>query len=177
MKKQIRLILLTLVLAVMCAGMISCGYKLAGYSTQLPDHIRSVYIPEFENKTTRYQIDQYVTSAVREEFIKRSRLTLVDHQSNADSMIEGVITRFDVKPQTFSEEGSANVYKLTIEVSVRFIDLKTNNVIFEGSGIDFVDTYDFDEEDGDFFSEETITLKEISEKFAESIVVSILENF
>lgn len=177
MKKQIRLTLVMLAVAGLCAGLVNCGYKLAGFSTQIPDHVRSVYIPDFENKTTRYQIDQFITFAVREEFIKRSRLNLVDRQENADAMVEGVITKFDVKPQSFTEDSSANLYKLSIEVSVRFIDLKTSNVIFESSGIDFIDTYEFDEEEGDFFSEETITLKEIAEKFAESIVVSILENF
>lgn len=167
-----------LAVAGLCAGLVNCGYKLAGFSTQIPEHVRSVYIPDFENKTTRYQIDQFITFAVREEFIKRSRLTLVDRQDYADAVVEGVITKFDVSPQSFSSEGSANIHKLTIEVSVRFIDLKTNNVIFESSGIDFVDTYKFnDEEDDDFFSEETVTLKEVAEKFAESIVVSILENF
>lgn len=177
MKKQIPLILVMLVLAGLCTGLVNCGYKLAGFNTQIPDHVRSVYIPEFENKTTRYQIDQFVTFAVREEFIKRSRLNLADRQFNADAMIEGVITKFIVKPLSYNEQASANLYKLTIEVDVRFIDLKTNTVIFEGSGIDFVDTYELEEDESDFFSAETITLKDVAEKFAESIVVAILENF
>jgi outer membrane lipopolysaccharide assembly protein LptE/RlpB len=158
----------------------NCGYRLSGFSKQIPDYIRTISIPDFENKTTRFQADQFITFAVKEEFIKRSKLALTDDSSSADSLLEGTINSFNVKPISYSENASANLYRVTISISVRFIDLKTNEIIFEGASISFNDTYSIEsgeDIDDDFFSQETETLLKIAEEFAASIVTTILENF
>jgi outer membrane lipopolysaccharide assembly protein LptE/RlpB len=169
-------------------GMVTnnCGYRLSGFTRQIPDYIKSVIIPNFENKTTRLQVEQYITFAVKEEFIKRSDLNLVDDESRADAILEGTISRFQVTPLSYSDDASANFYRVTITVSVRFIDLKTNEVIFEGQDITYSDSYEFNvygddvtniNAEEDFFSQETETIIKISEQFAASLVTTILENF
>lgn len=178
------LFLLSLSLIVLAAAVTftGCGYRLSGFSNQIPDYIRTIAIPDFENKTTRFQADQYITFAVKEEFIKRSKLVLTANEDSADSLLEGTITKFLVKPVSFSQNASANLYKVTIQVSVRFIDLRTNQIIFEGAGVTFTDSYSIDSNEAgdisdDFFSQETETLLKMSEEFAASIVTTILENF
>ncbi|MCP5101788.1 MAG: LptE family protein [bacterium] len=178
--KKIRLISLLAVLLFTAAVAGNCGYRLSGFGKQVPDHIRTVVIPDFENKTTRLQAEQFVTFAVKDEFIARSDLVLVNTRDEADAVLEGEIVSFNVTPVSITDEGSASLYKLSIVLSVRFIDLKNNNIIFEGKSIGFNDTYDFGdyEVDGmDFFSQETEKLSEIAERFAESVVTTILENF
>lgn len=171
-----------------CAGMLlnNCGYKLSGFGNQVPDHVKTILIPDFENKTTRFQVEQYITYSVREEFIKRSNLELVDTQSRADSLLEGTILRFDVAPISYGEDASANLYRVTITVNVRLIDLKTDELIFEGEGISYSESYEFNSYGGDlteldaaddFFSQETDTIIKIAEEFAASLVTTILENF
>jgi outer membrane lipopolysaccharide assembly protein LptE/RlpB len=158
----------------------NCGYRLSGFTQQIPDYIRSIAIPDFENKTTRFQADQFVTFAVKEEFIKRSKLILMDDTTSADSLLEGTINSFDVKPISYSENASANLYRVSITISVRFIDLKTSDIIFEGASINFNDTYSIESGEDindDFFSQETETLLKIAEEFAASVVTTILENF
>jgi hypothetical protein len=185
MKRLFKLIILC---GCLVTGMVSinCGYRLSGFTRQIPDYIKAIIIPDFENKTTRFQIEQYITFAVKDEFIKRSDLTLVDNESRADAILEGTITRFQVLPLSYSEDASANFYRVTIMVSVRFIDLKTNEVIFEGQDITYSDSYEFNvygdnltdiNAEEDFFSQETESLIKISEQFAASLVTTILENF
>lgn len=152
-----------------------CGYRLSGLGKQIPDHIRTIVIPDFENKTTRIEAEQFVTYAVKEEFIRRSQLELVSNRDNADAILEGEILTFAVSPESITEEASANLYRLTIVLAVRLIDLTNNEIIFEGENISFSDSYDIDDED--FFSQETEKLLEISDRFAESVVTTILENF
>ncbi len=154
-----------------------CGYRLAGHGKQIPDHIKSIFIPDFENKTTRFQAEHWVTTAVREEFIQRSNLKLVSRDYNADAILEGEILSFKVKGISYSDEVSANLYQVSITLSVRFIDLKDNKIIFESERIKFSDSYDIDDQDSDFFSQETDTLIDIAERFADSVVTTILENF
>lgn len=183
-----RLILITSICICLAMGMVlnNCGYKLTGFSKQIPDHINTIIIPDFENKTTRFQAEQFITFAVRDEFIKRSDLVLVEDESRADSVLEGTITQFNVKPLSYAEDASANFYRVSISVSVRFIDLKTNEIIFEGQNISFSDSYEIDiygdasgEFDAaeDFFSQETEVLAKIAGEFASSVVTTILENF
>lgn len=173
--KKSGLILIVLTVTVFTLLFNGCGYRLSGTGKQIPDHVKSIAIPDFDNKTTRIEAEQFVTFAVKEEFIRRSELKLVADPSEADSILEGEIVAFNVTPTSVTAEGSANVYQLSIVLSVRFIDLTTSQIIFEGERISFNDTYDIDEED--FFSQETETLLEIAEKFAESVVTTILENF
>jgi hypothetical protein len=183
-----KLILTASICVCLCMGMVlnNCGYRLSGYSNQIPESIQSIIIPDFENKTTRFQAEQFITFAVRDEFIKRSNLVLVENESQADSILEGTINQFDVSPLSYSEDASANFYKVSISLSVRFIDLKTNEVIFEGQNITFSDSYEIDiygdvagdlNAAEDFFSQETETLKKIAEEFSSSLVTTILENF
>jgi hypothetical protein len=176
MKKTLRIrffpwagVLLLLLLAV------NCGYRLAGSGARLPDYIKTITIPSFDNKSTRYQAEQFATIAVRQEFIKRSRLQLVESREKADSLVEGEVLEFDVKPISSSKEINANLYKVRILLAVRFIDLRQGKLLFEGQNINFTDTYEI--ATGDFFSQETRTLQDIAEKFAESVVTAILENF
>ena len=171
MKKNINFIIFLLILIIFN----QCGYRLTGTGKQIPDHIKTIAIPNFVNKTTRYQAEQFVTNALREEFIKRSKLTLVDRVSRAQSVLEGNITRFDVIPVSYSSDATANLYRITIVLNVRFIDIKTGKIIFENQNMSFTDTYVIDY--GDFFSQETETLIKISGEFAASIVSIILENF
>jgi len=169
-----RIILLFFVVSMF--GILSnCGYKLSGFGSQMPDYIKTIHIPDFENKTTRFQAEQFVTFAVRDEFIKRSRLALVDSRSKAHALLEGEILHFEVKPISSTRELTANQYKVKILLSVRLIDLKNNKVLYDSDNVSFVDTYEIDT--GDFFSQESKSLKDISEKFAESVVTAILENF
>ncbi len=182
MKKQI---LIAGVFACLSLGILltNCGYKLSGFTKQIPDHIKTIIIPDFDNKTTRYQAEQYITFAVKEEFIKRSHLELVDKETRADAVLEGTISQFQVNPLSYTEDASSNVYQVTIIVNVRLIDLKSNEIIFEGEDVTFSDSYHFDMYGGDataeedFFSQETETLLKITREFAASLVTTILENF
>ena len=85
-----RLILITSICVCLAMGMVlsNCGYKLTGFSKQIPDHIKTIIIPDFENKTTRFQAEQFITFAVRDEFIKRSDLVLVEDESRAHSILD-----------------------------------------------------------------------------------------
>jgi hypothetical protein len=179
MQRQRTLIKLRIgALAVAAAALLClthCGYRLSGYGKQVQDYIKTILIPNFVNKTTRFQAEQFVTFAVRDEFIKRSKLKLVDSRSHADSLLEGKITNFDVQPITATKDRTANIYSVKILLQVKFLDLKTDKTIYADDNLLYVDTYEIDT--GDFFSQETAVLKKIADKFASSVVSTILENF
>jgi TolB-like protein len=167
-----RLLLLTIVTLLFSTG---CGYRLSGRGRNLPPGAKTIVIPNFKNQTSRPQAEQFVTFAVRDEFIKRSRLRLSEGLANADLFLEGTIVDFTVTPVSYSEEGAANIYQVRLILNVRLIDMRNNETFFQKNWQSYQETYETDTDD--FFSQETKSLTKIASKFASSIVASILENF
>ena len=152
-----------------------CGYKMSGSGKYLPEDLKTIAIPDFDNKTTKAEAEQFVTFAIRDEFIKRSSMKLIGSATAADALLEGEITAFTVKPLSYSYIGSVNQYTVTITLNVTLINLKTNTVIYRNKNMTFSEDYEI--ESGDFFSQETEALQKISEKFARGIVSALLENY
>lgn len=165
----------TWLLLAVCLLNLQCGYRLSGRGRNLPPEAQTIAIPDFKNLTSRLQVEQLITFAVRDEFIKRSRLRLADSTSAADLVLEGKITDFTATPLSYSDAGAANLYDVRLSLDVRLIDMKTNELVYQGTGLTFQESYETDS--ADFFSQETGSLVKIAAKFASSIVASILENF
>jgi TolB-like protein len=171
MKHRAWLLLLPL-LSLLC---LQCGYRLAGRGRNLPAAAQTIAIPEFKNETPRYQAEHFVTVAIREEFIRRSRLRLSAAMDKVDLLLEGRISAFETSPVAYTSRGTAHLYELRITVNIRLIDLKQNELVYEGTGLVFRES--FETAAGDFFSQEPGALNKLAAKFAASIVTSILDNF
>ena len=120
---MIRKAILILFAAVLLAG---CGYRLSGTGAFLPGHVKTILIRTFENETSRYQAEQFVTFAVRDEFIRRVRLQLADSMDSADAVLEGKITSFAVTPVSYAES-AADKFQVSIVLDIRLMDLINNN--------------------------------------------------
>ena len=153
----------------------NCGYRLSGYANTIPKYIKTIYIPSFKNKTQRIQAEDFITNAIKKEFIRRTKLKLVNSYYNADAVLEGEIISFETRAISFDQNASSNEYRFSVSLNIKLIDLKYKKPIYEGEKISYSDTYLTDT--GDFFSRETEKLIELSEDMASSIVTTILENF
>jgi hypothetical protein len=154
---------------------LQCGYRLSGRGRNLPPQAQTIAIPDFINQTSREAVEQFITFAVRDEFVARSRLRLAESERTGDLVLEGKITAFQTTPISYSDSGAANLYEVRLTLDVRLIDMKTNELVYQGSAMTFRETYETDS--ADFFSQETGSLQKIAAKFAASIVASVLENF
>ena len=86
-------------------------------------------IPVFENGTTEYTLDQEITTAVIERFVKDNHLRIVDERS-ADAVIRGRLTTYRNAVFGFSAANRAQEYRVTIGCSVVFKDLVKNREIW-----------------------------------------------
>ena len=86
-------------------------------------------IPVFENGTTEYTLDQEITTAVVERFVKDNHLRIVDERS-ADAVIRGRITTYKNAVFGFSAANRAQEYRVTIGCAVVFKDLVKNREIW-----------------------------------------------
>jgi len=154
---------------------VQCGYRLSGRGRNLPAAARTIAIPKFKNETPRYQAEHFVTAAITEEFIRRSRLRLIDAMDKADLLLEGRISAFETTPVAYTDRGTASLYDVRITVHIRLIDMKKNELFYEGNGLVFRESFETDA--ADFFSQETGALNKVAAKFASVIVTAILDNF
>jgi hypothetical protein len=105
----------------------SCAYTTS--TALLPAHLKTVAIPVFENGTTEYTLDQEITTAVIERFVKDNHLRIVDERS-ADAVIRGRLTTYKNTVFGFSAANRAQEYRVTIGCSVVFKDLVKNREIW-----------------------------------------------
>ncbi|MBN2399197.1 MAG: LptE family protein [Candidatus Aminicenantes bacterium] len=154
---------------------IQCGYRPAGRGRNLPAAAKTVAIAKFKNDTANLLAERFVSAAITEAFIRRSGLRLSQAINQADLLLEGGISLFETAPIAYSARGAVTSYSLRITVHIRLIDMKKNELFYEGNGLVFRDTYETDA--GDFFSQEPDVLDKIAAKFASSIVTTILDDF
>jgi outer membrane lipopolysaccharide assembly protein LptE/RlpB len=175
--KRARLLLAALV-AVAAASQLACGYALVGRASSLPPDIRAVYVAPLENKTTRVQLEQFLTTALTDELVTRRRFAIVRTAGDADAQLQGAVTQFRVTPVTFNTDGRATEYEITIVAAMKFQRTSTDDaVVWENDRYLFRETYEIDESAEDFFDRENEAIIQASQRFAESMVADLLEGF
>jgi hypothetical protein len=105
----------------------SCGYSARAL---VPSHIKKIYIPTFDNDTTRYGIEQDITSGVTDAFVSDGRLSVVS-EGEADAVLRGAIVKYEKGPLTFDRAQTVNEFKIEVVVSVQFEDLREGKVLWK----------------------------------------------
>ena len=160
-----------------------CGYALAGRGSFLPAYIRTVGIPQLENQTTFFQVEQILTDRVRTEFIGRGKYAVVPQETGADAVLTGSITGISVQPVALTETQLASRYRFTMTMRVRFTDARTNEVLWFNDSLSFSQEYDLSSasnvqlEGASFLDQERNSYERISTDIARTVVTAILEAF
>ncbi len=153
-----------------------CGYALVGKGSVLPDHIQSVAINAFENRTTRPEIEQRVTEEVAREFSQRGRYRIVSDPQKADAVLDGAIESWSTRPVQFSSSGRATRVETVVTLQATLRETASDEILWSQSRLMFREQYDVQEE-GEYFDEETLALDDIARGAAGTLVSSILEGF
>jgi len=157
-----------------------CGYHLRGTGSFLPSHIKKVRIPMFKNLTTRYELDLKLTRSVIDEFVIRGKVEVTTSEESSDAVLIGEIITFTVNPIAFAgreaTDATADRYNITVRVKVSLRDLVKRKVIYSNPSYIYQEEYEVPP-GTDFETVETEAVDRIAEKFARSVVITILEGF
>ena len=160
-----------------------CGYALAGRGSFLPDYIRVVGIPQFENRSSFSQVEQILTEKVRTEFIGRGKYTVIPDATGSDAVLSGEVLALSVQPVGFTEQQLASRYLLTWTMKVAFTVARTNEVLWSNDALTFRGEYELSTrgntaiEGAAFVDQERSSIDRIASDVARSVVTSILEAF
>jgi hypothetical protein len=114
------------VLALVVVAVSGCGYSVRGH---LPDHIQTIAVPIFVNRTQEPALDSFITRAVVEAFSTNGRLRLAKIE-DADSILEGEITSYAVDSIAFDRNANVQLYRLRVTLNLTMRDLRRNTVLF-----------------------------------------------
>ena len=156
--------------------MVGCGYALVGRSSNLPEDVRSVYVETMKNQTGRSQIDQIVSRALAQEFVSRQRFEVVSNPAEADAILSGTVMSYRVSPVAFLE-GRARQYQVQIGAKMEFKRRGSDEAIWRQDNYLFRDTYEAEISETQFFSQEDAKIEDTAQRFAETVVIDLLEGF
>ena len=156
---------------------VGCGYGLVGRTSSLPPDIEAIFIEPLTNRTLRQQVDQELTRAINDEFVRRRRFEVVNSELEADAVLRGEVTSFRVRPVVFgTTEGRANEYEISIMAKMEFRRTDSDEVLWSQPFYQFRENYEF-EDDANFFDREDAAVLVVSDKFAQTLIIDVLEGF
>jgi hypothetical protein len=165
-----------LAVALLLLPLVGCGYALVGRSSNLPEDVRAIYVETLANQTGRAQVDQIVTEALAQEFVKRQRFQVVGNAGEADAILTGTVLSYRVSPVAFLD-GRARQYQVQLGANMEFARTDNDEVIWRQSNYFFRETYEAEIDEEAFISREDEKLEDVAKRFAETVVIDLLEGF
>ena len=166
-----------LVLAVVLSLIVGvCGYKRGGQGKGLPDNIKIIAVPVFQNSNLTYRVEQRFTNAVIEEITKRARaIHVTTNPDGADAVLNGDIRGFRAAGTILDDQARTRVWELRIIVSVVLRDNHTRKILYQNPRLMFEGEYQLSDDPKSFFNEENTAVDRIARDFAQTIISTIME--
>ena len=120
--------------ALLLAG---CGYSTSG---SLPEHIKTVAVPIFKNRTLEPGVETAITSGVVNAFSSGGRVRVVP-VAEADAILEGEVVAYSLDGLAFDQNANVRAYRLRLVLNVEFRDVRRSALLWREEGL--LETSDF----------------------------------
>lgn len=118
----------------------NCGYHFSGEGLGPRPELRKIAIPVFQNNTSEAGLEGRFTAALRNEFILRSQFQLVPVEQ-AEVIFHGRITNISASRVAQREVQATIESRLFITVSIRCVEVKTGQVIWQDPQFTYYRTF------------------------------------
>ena len=115
------------------ASLLLAGCANYRLGTTLPPHLKTIYVPTFENRTIEPNIEQKITTAVRRQFQHDGQLKIVSSEDEADIVLKATLTSYDVD-SLLRDKNNPNAtrrYRATIACRIDARERETGKAIVE----------------------------------------------
>jgi hypothetical protein len=160
------------IIPILLFALTSCGiYSFSGTSI-MPD-VKSISVVRIENRALRVNpsLSNLITEELKEKYRKLTKLSIVD--MDADLIVEGEITNYEVTAMAVTANEVASMNRLTITIKIKYTNKKHPNEDFERSFAEFEDYPSSTSLD----AAEARLVDAIVEKFTESIFNATVANW
>jgi outer membrane lipopolysaccharide assembly protein LptE/RlpB len=114
-------------LVALACTLAGCGYSFHG---TLPDHIKTVAVPIFINRTQQPAVEGVITRAIVDAFATNGRLRVV-RPEDADSILEGEVLQYTVGAIAVDPALTVQQYRLAVTLNLKMRDVRLNTLLFE----------------------------------------------
>lgn len=150
-----------------------CGYHLSGFSGKMPGGVVALYIPMFENRTQKPDIEGIITSAFATEFA-----TSVDVTEKADVVMNGALTGYSLQSVSYNQNDVNQEYRLTVVVSLKMAKRDGSEVVWQEESISSYGDFAVNTSDLTATREaELAAFRKIARDSARLVKEKMLENF
>lgn len=165
-------------LGIFCLLLVAgCGYHLAGgEGDRLPEGVRTLYIPLFENRTKEPFLENLVSEAVIRRFARALAIEVTENPKRADAVLSGVITSYSSHPMAYGRDDDITEYFSVISCLATLRSVQDNRVLWKGS-VFWQQEYQASFDRGLEESGEALAQEEISVRLADELFTRITENF
>ncbi len=95
----------------------------------LPDYVHKIAVRPFGNVTQQYGLEDKLTLAAQSEFNRDGRYQ-ISAEGQADGVVTGQITKYILEPLSYDANHIPTEYKLTILVTISFLDKVKNQTLW-----------------------------------------------
>ncbi|MFQ5777174.1 MAG: LPS assembly lipoprotein LptE [Terriglobia bacterium] len=156
----------------------ACGYRVAGRAGRLPENVKVIAVPAFENQSSVMGVEQRLTAAVMQEFIHRTRYRVVGKEEGADAVLRGTVKTVRSRPVIFDPvTGRASAIEITVTLGVQLRDRAKKETLFANQNYLFREQYEITSDLESFFEERNPAFDRLARDVAATLVSAILENF
>lgn len=110
------------------------------YPQILPQHIRKICVQPFINKTAYFGLEDRLTQAVINEFLKNGNYAVVP-ENQADGVVLGEVRRYILTPVQYDAAMVPTLYKLDILLKVQFYDRASNTYLWTEPALPGIQNY------------------------------------
>lgn len=151
----------------------ACGYS---FRSPVPAHLKSVYVPTFDNETREFQITQQLTEQVINEFLNESSLEIAADAESADLVIFGTVLDYEEEALSYEPGRQANpdvfTRRVMLTVDIRLEDQVEEETLWSNASLR--EWGEFSEEEGETFQ---TGIDRAIEKITETILRNVVEEF
>ncbi len=157
----------------------ACGYHVAGQADLVPKTVHTIAVPAFTNITTRYKLTDRLAQAISQEFIARTKYTIVNDPAQADAVLRGAVINYVAYPILFDQQtGRASGLQVNVTMQINLVERITGKIIFSRPSYEMHQRYEISVTSAKaYFEESDEALNRLSRDVARDLVSSILENF
>jgi outer membrane lipopolysaccharide assembly protein LptE/RlpB len=116
-------------------------------------------------------------SEVARELATRGRFEVRADAREADAELSGAVTQFDLYAVAYDEQGRAMEYQVAITARVSLKTLPDEKVLWENPSYTFRENYTLPASAASYVDRENEAIDRVAERFAASLVSSVLEGF
>ena len=133
-------------------------------------------VPIFVNGTQQPAVEGVITAAVINAFVTSGRLKVVSVRE-ADSILEGTITGYNLDSIAYNAQSNVTEYRLRVRVNILFRDIRQNTTLYKQDGLEQWADFRVQGQVAETLAREELAARQAAIEIGRRIVASSVDRF